>query len=156
MKRHSLKASPAARRAAPNPYTQRHQRVTALLHKTLSEILARPDPLHAPRISEARLTITRLELSSDLNHARVKVLPLAASTEGIHSQVAPQWTQENINSLNSELARSARSIRKQLGRKLALKRTPKLDLQFDHATLRTRELETKLARMAEHREQSAQ
>ncbi|MGR4000504.1 MAG: ribosome-binding factor A [Alphaproteobacteria bacterium] len=152
-----FQVSPAARSAAAkNPRNfknQRQQRVAALVHKTLTEVLAHPDALHEPEIASARLTITDIQLSQDLNLARVKVLPLAASAEGLDKQVAPEWNQSKINDLNQKLSKANHNIRRQLAQRIALKRIPKLELQFDQARMQSRKLENRLMHMAEMREQ---
>ena len=126
----------------------RNRRLATLLQEALGEIFARPDVLHAPLLEEARLTVTEVDLSPDLSLARVKLLPLAASlgTGGV------VWDAARISALEAELEVATPRVRKALSERVELRRTPRLDLRYDHHRLEAQDLEAKLAQRSLERE----
>jgi ribosome-binding factor A len=85
-----------------------------LIRSELAEMMARE--LKDPRIGFA--TITRVELSGDLHHARVLVSVLG-NTE------AQQETLEGLSS-------AAGYLRREIGHRLTLRRAPELTFVLDH------------------------
>jgi ribosome-binding factor A len=100
----------------------RSRRVAEQLQRTLSEILRRE--LKDPRV--APVSITEVEVSGDLGHARVyfSVLPLDAD---------PAPAQAGLES-------AAGFLRRQLGRSLKLRHIPALHFAHDKSIARGAEL----------------
>ena len=101
--------------------SQRQLRVGEEIRHVLVRILARGE-LRDPQLSEAKVTVTQVEVSPDLQNATAFVVPL-----GGHQ------AQELVQALN----RAAGYLRGQLGREIQLRHTPRLvfapDRSFDRA-----------------------
>ena len=80
----------------------------------LAELISRQ--VKDPRIGFA--TVTRVEMTADLNHARVFVSVLGS----------PEEQQNSIEGLSS----AAGFLRHEIGQRLALRRAPELDFILDH------------------------
>ena len=103
------------------PPSQRQLRVGEEIRHALVRMLDRGD-LHDPRLCEAKVTITQVEVSPDLQNATAFVVPLGGNQ-----------SDELVQALN----RAAGYLRGQLGREVQLRHTPRLgfepDLSFDRA-----------------------
>ena len=130
--------------------SHRIKRVEALIQRSLTEILAEPAGL-SREIGEACLTVTQVEVAPDLSRARVWVLPLAATADGLARSVARPWGPARIAAFNEALAAAAGPLSRALALCLAMKRTPRLELRFDEPRLHARGLEARLGAMAEAR-----
>ncbi len=95
--------------------SQRQLRVGELIRRRLSELLAR-DELHDPDLGRLSITVGEVALSPDLRHATVHVMPLG----GAELPVAL-----------AALERNRSTLRRLLGRTLALKSTPDLRFRAD-------------------------
>lgn len=87
--------------------------------------------LRDPRIGLA--TVTRVELSGDLHHARVLVSVLG-------NEEAQQKTLEGFSS-------AAGYIRGEIGRRLRVRRTPELVFVLDHGAEESQKIETLLQKL---------
>lgn len=103
------------------PPSQRQLRVGEEIRHVLVRVLDRGD-LHDPRLCEAKVTITQVEVSPDLQNATAFVVPLGGNQ-----------SDELVQALNQ----AAGYLRGQLGREVQLRHTPRLgfepDLSFDRA-----------------------
>ena len=103
------------------PPSQRQLRVGEEIRHALVRVLDRGD-LRDPRLCEAKVTITQVEVSPDLQNATAFVVPLGGNQ-----------SDEIVQALN----RAAGYLRGQLGREVQLRHTPRLgfepDLSFDRA-----------------------
>lgn len=95
--------------------TQRQLRVGELIRRRLSEVLAR-DELHDPDLGRLSITVGEVQVSPDLRHATVHVMPLGGV--GLAEALAG-------------LERNRGALRRMLGRVLALKVTPDLRFRAD-------------------------
>ena len=93
---------------------RRPERLAYQIRVELAEMIARE--LKDPRIGFA--TVTRVELSADLHHARVLISVLGE----------PEAQQGTIDGLAS----AAGFIRREIGQRLALRRPPDLVFVLDH------------------------
>jgi ribosome-binding factor A len=98
--------------------TQRTQRVDELLRQEIGEILTRE--VQDPHIGFA--TVTEVETSPDLRHARVWVSVIGQRAE----------REETIAALN----RAMSFVRRELGHRLRLKRIPELQVRLDDSAER--------------------
>lgn len=94
--------------------TRRTERVNELLREEISELLRRQ--VKDPRVS-GLVTVTAVEVTADLEHARVFVSVLGSEEE---------WS-ETFRALDS----AAPFLRRRLGRRLTLRHTPELIFQRD-------------------------
>jgi ribosome-binding factor A len=94
----------------------RQERLAEQMRVEVAELLA--GKLKDPRVGFT--TVTRVELSGDLHHARV-----AISVFG-----SPQAQEETLAGLSS----AAGYLRREIGRRLRLRRTPELVFVLDHGT----------------------
>ncbi|MBM3541567.1 MAG: 30S ribosome-binding factor RbfA [Alphaproteobacteria bacterium] len=101
-----------SRRAGPS---QRQLRVGELLRHALAEIFERAS-FHDPDLADARLTVTAVDMSPDLRHANVFVVPFAG-TEG--PRVLPA------------LNRAAAYLRRQLAGTVDMRYLPDLHFKLD-------------------------
>jgi len=93
----------------------RRARVAEQVHHELSEILQRE--MNDPRVGW--VTVTRVDMSSDLCHAKVFV-----------SVFGDEKTQETSLRV---LQRATAHVRGQLGRRLRLRQVPELQFKLDHS-----------------------
>jgi ribosome-binding factor A len=93
---------------------RRLERLSDQIQSEVAEIIS--GELKDPRIGLA--TVTRLELTADLAHARVLVSVLGT----------PEEQQETLSGLSS----AAGFVRHELGRRLRIRRTPELVFILDH------------------------
>ncbi|MFZ0963439.1 MAG: 30S ribosome-binding factor RbfA [Terriglobia bacterium] len=93
---------------------RRAERLGHQIRVELAELISRE--VKDPRIGFA--TITRVELTADLHHARVFVSVLGNAEE----------QKNNIEGLSS----AAGFLRHEIGHRLALRRAPELDFILDH------------------------
>ena len=108
---------------------RRADRLAHLIRSELAEMIARE--LKDPRIGFA--TITRVELSGDLHHARVLVSVLG-NTEA---------QQETLQGLSS----AAGFIRHEIGHRLTLRRAPELTFVLDHGAEEGQKIQTLLQKL---------
>lgn len=97
--------------------SRRTDRINTLLQEEISRIVQKE--LRDPRLSQV-LTISRVEVSADLQQARVSVSTLGGETE----------EQEALAGLKS----AAGFLRKELGQRLQLRHTPELHFEPDLVT----------------------
>jgi len=95
---------------------RRTERLGHQIRVELAELISRE--VKDPRIGFA--TVTRVELSADLHHARVFVSVLGS----------PEEQQSSIEGLSS----AAGFLRHEIGHRLALRRVPELGFILDHGT----------------------
>lgn len=93
----------------------RQRRIEGELQRVLAELIARE--LKDPRVG--LVTITAVELASDLSEARVWVVPFGER----HSP----------DEVLAGLARASGFLRGEVGRRLALRHAPRLVFQFDES-----------------------
>lgn len=96
--------------------SRRMERVNELLRSEISELIARN--LKDPRIS-GTISVTEVQTSSDLRHARVYVSILGSEEQRRESLAA--------------LQHAAGFFRRELGERLSLRRTPELDIRLDES-----------------------
>lgn len=94
--------------------SHRMERLADQIRAEIAQMIT--EELNDPRIGFA--TITRVDLTADLQHARVRVSVLGGET-------AAQSTLEGMNS-------AAGYVRRELGRRLSLRRTPEVEFLLDH------------------------
>ena len=94
---------------------QRSERVADQIRAEVSSMIARD--LHDPGLGF--ITITRVQVSPDLQHARVYYTALGDPAARKNSGKA--------------LERAASFMRRQLGQRLRLRRAPELDFEFDES-----------------------
>ena len=143
----AARAAAGARGQSRNAPHVRNLRLAGLLRTALSEIFADPDFLHSEILAEARLTVTEVDLSPDLSFARVRLLPLAASLGGQEAL----WDEGRITDLDKELALATGRIRHAVSEKVALKRTPRLDIRYDRHRVGAQDLQERLGKMSQAR-----
>jgi ribosome-binding factor A len=114
--------------------SQRPTRVGEQIREDLTELLARE--VHDPGIGF--LTITRVQVTSDLQIARVYYTTLGD---------APARKQTS-----RALERATPFLRRQLGRRLRLKRVPEIQFQFDENVERLDRVERILQELKSERE----
>ncbi len=111
----------------PQGPSQRQLRVSEVIRRALSDILARGE-LHDPELADASITVGEVRMSPDLRHATAFVLPLG----GVNTPVVLK-----------ALARNRVEIRRLVTKQIDLKYSPELsfepDRTFDQMD-RTREL----------------
>ncbi len=90
-------------------------RVADLLREELAEIIKRS--VHDPRVSEKDFTITRVEISADLGHAKVFVSSLL--------------DEEQRKGMLDGLQHASGFIHRELGRRIYLKTIPALHFEYD-------------------------
>ena len=100
--------------------TQRSYRVGELIQKELSDLLLRG--VRDPRIGF--VTITAVDVTSDLQHARVYYTTI--NTEDTHASQRDE-TQAGLQS-------AGRYLRSELGKRLKLRRVPELTFRYDEST----------------------
>ena len=105
---------------------RRTDRLGHQLRVELAELISRE--VKDPRIGFA--TVTRVELSGDLHHARVLVSVLGS----------PEEQQSSIEGLSS----AAGFLRHEIGHRLALRRAPDLEFILDHGAEAVEKIETLL------------
>lgn len=108
---------------------RRPERLADQIRTEVAEMIARE--LSDPRIGFA--TVTRVELTGDLHHARVLVSVLGSEEDGAR-------TLEGLSS-------AAGYIRRQLGRRLRLRRTPDLVFVLDRGAEDGLKIETLLQKL---------
>ncbi len=111
------------------PPSQRQLRVGEEIRHALVRVLDRGD-LRDPRLCEANVTITQVEVSPDLQNATAFVVPLGGNQ-----------SDEIVQALN----RAAGYLRGQLGREVQLRHTPRLGFEPDHSFDRADEVERLLS-----------
>lgn len=94
--------------------THRTERLADQIRAEIAQMIR--EELNDPRIGFA--TITRVDLTADLQHARVRVSVLGG-------EPAAQATLEGMVS-------AAGYVRRELGRRLRLRRTPEVEFLLDH------------------------
>lgn len=94
--------------------SRRTDRVSDLIRAELADIIRRD--LSDPRVQ--LVTVSSVDASPDLRHARVLVSALGGDAEREAALAA--------------LQRAASFVRRQLGRRLKLRATPELDFALDH------------------------
>lgn len=95
----------------------RSARLNAQLRLELSELL-RGGMLHDPRLAEINLTVTAVDVASDLSHARVRV-------SSLDDEDAP--LQQAVSALNH----AAGKLRHELGARLHIRYVPQLAFEAD-------------------------
>jgi ribosome-binding factor A len=110
--------------------TQRTERLEKLARQVLGEEIGR---LKDPRIGFA--TVTRVRVTSDLQHARVLVSVFGSDEE-------QKATMEGLASATPHL-------RTELGRQVRLKHLPELSFELDEHTARAERVERLLRRIQE-------
>jgi len=108
---------------------RRAERLTDRIRAELAEIIS--GELKDPRIGFA--TVTGVDLSGDLHHARVSVSVLGS----------PEAQQKSLEGITS----ASGYVRHQLGLRLRLRRTPELTFVLDHAAEESARLETLLQKL---------
>ncbi len=94
--------------------TRRTERINGLLREEISDLVRRE--IKDPRISEL-VSVTDVEVSPDLRHARVFVSVLGS----------PEERDETMRILTS----AAHFLRRELGKRLTIRYTPELDFRSD-------------------------
>ena len=112
--------------------TRRTERVNELLREEISELLRRR--VKDPRVS-GLVTVTAVEVTADLGHARVFVSVLGSDEE----------RSETFRALDS----AAPFLRRQLSQRLTLRRTPGLIFQRDDSLQRGAHVLTLLDEVAQ-------
>jgi ribosome-binding factor A len=110
---------------------QRSDRVGDQIRAEVSSMIARD--LHDPGLGF--ITITRVQVSPDLQHARV-----------YYSALGDQTARKNSG---KALERAASFMRRQLGQRLRLRRAPELDFVFDESIEQQDRIEQILQELAE-------
>ncbi len=110
---------------------RRTDRLGHQIRVELAELIARE--VKDPRIGFA--TITRVELSADLYHARVFVSVMGT-------------TEEQQNTLEG-LSSAAGFLRREIGRRLGLRRSPELTFVLDQGAEAGKKIETILQKLHE-------
>jgi ribosome-binding factor A len=95
------------------PEYKRSSRVADLLHQELAELLYRR--IKDPRLN--RITVTGVEMSDDLRHARIFYCLLG--------------TEEEQQAVANGLQKASGFIRRELGGRLHLRYLPELDFRYD-------------------------
>ena len=94
--------------------SRRLQRLSGLFQEELSELLLRH--VKDPRLAQF-VTITRVDITPDLSHARVYVSVMGSEEEKTSTMVG--------------LSAAARYLRRELNSRLSLRRIPELSFQRD-------------------------
>lgn len=113
----------------------RQRRIEAEIQRTLAELISRE--VRDPRVGT--VTITAVEVTSDMSLARVLYVPFGAARD-------PEPIQAG-------LARAAGYLRGEVGRRLSLRHAPRLEFSFDSSIERAAEL-TQLIDRAVRQDQS--
>lgn len=103
--------------------SRRTERVNALIQEDLSELIARE--VKDPRITGI-ISVTRVDVSPDLRHARVLVSTLGDEAEQ--------------RTLLTALQSAAPFLRRELNRRLTMRYTPELSFRLDDSIRRGAEL----------------
>ena len=111
---------------------QRPERVADQIRVEVSSMIARD--LHDPGLGF--ITITRVQVSPDLHHARVYYTAMGDQTARANSGKA--------------LERAASFIRRQIGQRLRLRRAPELSFVFDESIAQQDRIEQLLHELATH------
>jgi ribosome-binding factor A len=93
----------------------RHQRIGAELQRVLAEVISRE--VSDPRVGN--VTITAVDVAPDMKAARVYFVPFAA--------------QNPVDQVREGLTRAGGFLRGEVGRRLGLRHTPRLDFIFDES-----------------------
>lgn len=99
----------------------RMRQVNEQVHHIVAEVLARDVELPL----DTFVTVTRVETSKDLRHAKVFVTILPDS--------------KRVSTIKA-VERAARHIQKMFGQKISLKFTPKLQFDFDEGEIRAQKI----------------
>ncbi|PHR93655.1 MAG: ribosome-binding factor A [Robiginitomaculum sp.] len=106
--------------------SQRQLKAGEVIRRALVDILARED-LRDPDLKGVSVTISEVQASADLRHARVFAAPLGGQRDGVE-------TEKVIVALN----RCSKFLRGCLGREMTMRSTPSLrfeaDVSFQTAT----------------------
>jgi ribosome-binding factor A len=111
--------------------TQRQERVNSLLQAEISRILQRELKEPAPE----RVTITGVEVSPDLHHAKVYVSVLGE--------------EEEVRSALASLVRQRKIIQRLVAENVVLRYTPRLVFVADRTAARAQRIEMLLQRIAQ-------
>jgi ribosome-binding factor A len=109
---------------------RRQERLAEQIRDEIAEILTRGD-LQDPRIGFT--TVTRVELSADLTHARVLVSVLGQ--EGVREQTL------------AGLSSATGYLRREIARRLKLRRSPELAFVIDHGAEEAVKIESLLEKI---------
>ena len=93
----------------------RQQRIGAEMQRVLSELIARE--VRDPRVG--RVTLTAVEVASDLSVARVSFVPFG--------------DRHPVEDVQAGLARAAGFLRGEVGRRVGLRHAPRLEFVFDES-----------------------
>ena len=110
--------------------SRRLDRVADLIRSELSDVLLLR--VKDPRVARALVTVTGVDVSPDLRHARVFVSAVGT----------PQVARDSLQGLRS----AAGYLRRELGQRIHLKYTPELRFERDPALDRGARIEEALAR----------
>lgn len=97
--------------------SQRQLRVGELIRRALSEILIRTEISH-PILESRPITITEVQVSSDLKIAKIYFLPLGG---------------EDVENITDALMDKTGELRRVVSRRVALKFAPRLQFYPDHS-----------------------
>ena len=109
---------------------RRHDRVAGQIRDEIASMIAQGE-LKDPRIGFT--TVTRVELSDDLSHARVLVSVLGSDEEQRETLIG--------------LASATRFLRREVGVRLRLRRAPELLIVLDHGAEQAQRIETLLEQL---------
>ena len=129
--------------------TRRQERLNELLRETIAEIVAHE--LKDPRLDVGLISITEVDVSADLRHARVAVSVLAAPPAADLSSVdspppdrppadAPRSAQDAEAEAVHALEHSRAYIRRLITPRLKTKTIPELHFEADHRIAESRRL----------------
>lgn len=111
------KTRPQSGISGPHGPSQRQLRVSEVIRRALSEVLARGE-LHDPDLAEVSITVGEVRVSPDLRHATAFVLPLGGvNTEGVLKA----------------LGRNRAELRRLVTRQIDLKYSPELAFEPDRS-----------------------
>jgi len=119
------------------PQSHRPDRVGDQLRKELSDLLARE--VHDPGIGF--ITLTNVQVTPDLQHARVYYTALGEAAARRQTERA--------------LERATPFLRRQIGRRLRLRRVPELQFTFDEGIEAQDRVERLLREIHEHEDQGS-
>jgi ribosome-binding factor A len=100
----------------------RQRRIESEIQRSLAELISRE--VRDPRVGS--ITITAVEVTSDMSLARVLFVPFGAGRE--------------LEPIEQGLNRAAGFLRGELGRRLSLRHAPRLEFRFDQSIERAAEL----------------
>ena len=106
--------------------TARTSRIAAQLQRSLATLLRRG--VKDPRVGN--VTITAVEVASDLSYARINVLPFAAAAQP-NTQIGKQDGKDPAKELLAGLRSASGYLRGELARELKLRHMPRLEFQLD-------------------------